>query len=569
MSEERYDVIVFGSGLAGSLTAMILSKQGYRVAMIEKGSHPRMAIGESLLPASAMWFYLLGQKYEIPEITTLCHVDSVSRNIASSSGIKRGVGYIYHREDEDTVRAEESSMFIGATQPIFKEGHLYRQDVDHHLVKAAIGYGVDYADQTTIVDVDFSSDGVSVGTADGRRFEGRMVIDATGRSSLLADKFDLREEPTRLRHSSRSIFTHMRGVAPFEDVAPESLGKRRSASWSHGTLHHIFDGGWFWVIPFGNHENSTSDMASIGVTVSTDRHPKPEGIEPEKEFGEFVRRYPVIERHLGTATPARDFVGTDRLQYSSTTSVGDRHILLQHSYGFIDPLFSRGIWRSIETVDAVCRTLIDALDDDDLTAERFESIDRMQAAMLDDNDRMVHNAYRSMSSYETWTSWLRMWFVDELLTTLPVLAATFNHTTTGNRAVLEGVGGHRQSRTGYSFSPQLDKLLNDTESLLDQYEAGDVTPNHVLDKTVARLGAADYLPPTIIDWTGKHDFAIDLTPPMLAKLMWWSRTKASKTVNDELLQFSIPRMMRLMAQDAVRPGSLKRDSAGNVISQAS
>ena len=535
--------------------------------MLEKGRHPRLAIGESLLPASAMWFWLLGQKYDIPEITTLSHVDSISRNIAPTSGIKRGVGYIYHRENEDRVWAEESSIFIGATQPIFKESQFYRQDIDHYLVRAAVDYGVDYRDKTTVTGVNFEPNGVSVDIADGEPMTGRLIIDGTGRSSVLADKFGLREQPSRLGHSSRTIFTHFRGVVPFEKVAPESLGRRRSASWSHGTLHHVFDGGWFWVIPFDNHEGSTSDLCSVGVTVSTDRHPRPEGVEPETEFWELVRRFPVIEQHLGSATPVRDFVGTDRLQYSSTTSVGDRRILLQHSYGFIDPLFSRGIWRSVETVDAVCQTLIDALEDDDLSAERFEPIDRMQTSMLDDNDRMVHNAYRSMSSYETWTSWLRIWFVDELLTTLPVLAATFNHATTGNRAVLDRVGGHRQSRTGFSFSDRLSTLMDEIEGLLDQAEAGETSPDQVLAETMARLADADYLPPNIIDWTAKHNFSIDLTPPTLAKLLWWSRLKAPKPVNEELLDFSIPRLLRLQIQDAIRPSSLKRDTAGNVISQ--
>lgn len=567
MSKRDDDVVVLGSGLAGSLTAMILAKEGHRVAMVEKGSHPRMAIGESLLPASAMWFWILGQKYHIPEITTLSHIDSIARNVAPTCGIKRGVGYIYHREDEHQVRPEETSMFIGATQPLVKESQFYRQDIDHYLVKAAVGYGVDYRDNTTVTNVEFGPDGVTVEIEDGEPISARLVVDATGRSSVVANQLGLREEPSRLGHQSRTIFSHLRGVAPFEDVAPESLTKRRSASWSHGTLHHVFDGGWFWVIPFDNYDPSINDLCSVGVTVSTDRHPKPDGVTPEEEFWEFVQRYPVIERHLGDTTPVRDFIGTDRLQYSSTTSVADRCILLQHSYGFIDPLFSRGIWRSIETVDAVCRTLLEALADDDLTAARFEGIDRMQADMLDDNDRMVRNAYRSMSSYETWTSWLRIWFVDELLTTLPVLATMFNYATTGDRPVLDRVGGHRQSRTGYSFSPQLTRLMDEIESLLDRAEAGEISPGQVLDETIRHLADADYLPPNIIDWESHHDFSIDLTPPTLAKLLWWSRTKAPKVVNEELLDFSIPRLLRLQIQDAIRPSSLTRDSAGNVINQ--
>ena len=39
-----------GSGFAGSITAMALAGRGHRVVMIERGRHPRFAIGESATP---------------------------------------------------------------------------------------------------------------------------------------------------------------------------------------------------------------------------------------------------------------------------------------------------------------------------------------------------------------------------------------------------------------------------------------------------------------------------------------------------------------------------------------
>ncbi len=562
-----FDVIVLGSGLAGSITATILSKLGHRVALIEKGEHPRLAIGESLIPTSAMWFWILGQKYGIPELTTLAHIDSISRNIAPTSGLKRGFGYVYHREGQELVDPREASLFIGALQPMFKESQFYRQDIDHHMVQASQRYGVDYRDRTVVEDVRIDDDAVTVAIADGPPITGRFIIDATGRHSVLADKFGLREEPTRLRHSSRTIFSHMRGVRPFEEVAPEATTKRRSASWSHGTLHHVFDGGWFWIIPFDNHKSSESDLVSVGVTVGTDRHPKLDGIKPEKEFWSFVRRFPVIERHLGAAVPARDFVGTDRLQYSSTAAVGDRFLLLQHAYGFIDPLFSRGIWRSLETVDAVCRSLHDALAEDDLGAERFKPIEVMQAAMLDDNDQMVHNAYRSMSSYDTWTAWLRVWFAEEVMTTLPVLSATFGHTATGDLSAFDRLDGDPRPGTAYSFSAGLQELVDRTEAELDRHDRGEITAAELLAGTVDRLAGADFLPPNLIDWSSTSDFSLDLTPRLLAKLQWWGRTKAPKDLQAEAFDFSIRALAGLQVRDTIRPGSIRRDEFGNIISQ--
>jgi FADH2 O2-dependent halogenase len=44
------DVAIVGSGFAGSLTALALLRRGQRVALVERGRHPRFAIGESSTP---------------------------------------------------------------------------------------------------------------------------------------------------------------------------------------------------------------------------------------------------------------------------------------------------------------------------------------------------------------------------------------------------------------------------------------------------------------------------------------------------------------------------------------
>ena len=44
------DVAIVGSGFAGSLTASCLARRGWRVALVERGRHPRFAIGESSTP---------------------------------------------------------------------------------------------------------------------------------------------------------------------------------------------------------------------------------------------------------------------------------------------------------------------------------------------------------------------------------------------------------------------------------------------------------------------------------------------------------------------------------------
>ena len=46
----EYDVLILGSGLAGSLTAAILARHGAKVLLIDAAQHPRFAVGESTTP---------------------------------------------------------------------------------------------------------------------------------------------------------------------------------------------------------------------------------------------------------------------------------------------------------------------------------------------------------------------------------------------------------------------------------------------------------------------------------------------------------------------------------------
>ena len=49
-----FDVAIVGSGFAGSLLARLLARRGLAVALVERGQHPRFALGESSTPLAAL-----------------------------------------------------------------------------------------------------------------------------------------------------------------------------------------------------------------------------------------------------------------------------------------------------------------------------------------------------------------------------------------------------------------------------------------------------------------------------------------------------------------------------------
>src|SRR5882672_9294398 len=125
---EGYDVAVLGSGIAGSTLAAILGRQGFRVLLLEKGTHPRFAIGEAMLPQSSMLMWILGERFGVPEIQHLSNSLSIRQHVSASCGIKRTIGFLYH-EDGERQNPAKSHLLVPPATPLFSESHLYRAEV--------------------------------------------------------------------------------------------------------------------------------------------------------------------------------------------------------------------------------------------------------------------------------------------------------------------------------------------------------------------------------------------------------------------------------------------------------
>ena len=95
------DVAIIGSGFAGSLTALALLKRGRRVALIEKGRHPRFAIGESSTPLANLLLEELADRYELPRLRAFSKWGTWQRTRPDVAvGLKRGFSFFFHRPGE-------------------------------------------------------------------------------------------------------------------------------------------------------------------------------------------------------------------------------------------------------------------------------------------------------------------------------------------------------------------------------------------------------------------------------------------------------------------------------------
>src|SRR5687767_8017051 len=131
--------------------AMIARRLGYRVVLIERGSHPRFAIGESASPLAGVLIEQLADRYDLPRLRPLSAYGSWQRAYPEiGCGLKRGFTYFRH-EDGQPYRAapDRANQLLVAASPNdeLSDTHWLRSDVDHFLVREAAAVGVDYVDR--------------------------------------------------------------------------------------------------------------------------------------------------------------------------------------------------------------------------------------------------------------------------------------------------------------------------------------------------------------------------------------------------------------------------------------
>lgn len=524
----RYDVMILGSGIAGTLLATILARHGVRTVLVEKGSHPRFAVGESTVPETTFLFEVLAQRYDVPELGHIRSFHAIRRHVSSACGIKRCFSYAYHREGE-LHRGVESTQFPTWGPPFGPDVHLFRQDVDAYLLAIAVRYGAAVRQQVDLASIDLDEGGVRVVTNRGETITADFVVDAAGHASPLARKLALREIPCSMKTRSRTIFTHMVNVPPYESRGPDPREHGLPYAFSQGTLHHVFKGGWFWIIPFDNHVSSTNPLCSVGLSLDLDQHPST-GMAPEEEFWSFVRRFPSIERHLGDARAAREWVGTDRLQYLCSAGAGDRYFLMPHSMGFVDALFSSGLSLTASVTNGLAHRLIAAVKQGDFRQERFAPVEAWMMKGLRHHDRLVSASYTAMSDFTLWNAWHRVW----------MLGATFGatgHVEIVARFEIDGDHAHfarfdeAPHRGTQSVDvPEFMALFDAAEGEIDAYRRGEQDAASAARRIYGHLEASGLCPGYwhLTDPATRCPTTFTLLP--LARLAAWGYLRGPKSV---------------------------------------
>ena len=339
-----YDLAIIGSSFTGSLLAALARRMGKTVLLLERGQHPRFVIGESSTPLANLLLEELADRHELPWLRPFSKWGTWRAIYPDlPCGLKRGFSFFFHRPGQswESAPGRDYEMRVAASpNDALADTHWYRPDFDAFLVRQAVNAGVDFVDQIELSPPAGGQGGWQLeGRRSGvsRRFSARYLVDASGPRGFLARSWSLPElnegSPAVPGGPTQALYTHFRGVHPWDASEAAAVAPFPA---DDAALHHVFPGGWIWVLRFNN------GITSAGGAVTTVLADELRLGEGAPAWGRLLARLPAVAAQFSDAQPVREFVHMPRLSYRSVASTGPGWCLLPGTAGFVDPLLSTG-----------------------------------------------------------------------------------------------------------------------------------------------------------------------------------------------------------------------------------
>ena len=314
-----------GGGPGGSCAATLLARAGHRVLLLEREVFPRFHVGESLLPYNLPIFEELGL---LPALEKAGFPAKRGAQFHLADGSK-GTGFVF-RQGRFTRHREAFQV--------------ERSKFDELLLRHAAACGVEVREGFCVSRAANSADGVEVeGTGrDGvsARVRARFLVDATGRDNFTGNRDGIREMNPRLR--KLAVFAHFSGVK----LDP---GERAG-----DTVIVRLENKWFWLIPVG------ADKVSVGLVMDRDEFAAAKAPAGDV-FGRWLAGAVPVKERLAGARRLTEFHVTSDWSYRNRSFHGPRLVRVGDAAGFIDPIFSSGVFLAMHSARLAGRAIGEAL----------------------------------------------------------------------------------------------------------------------------------------------------------------------------------------------------------------
>ncbi len=406
----RYDIAIVGSGFAGSLAAMIARRLGLSVILIEKGTHPRVVIGESSTPLSNLLLEEIARRYDLPVLSDFAKWGSWQRTHPEvACGLKRGFTFHHHVLGQPKAPHQnrlDQLLVAASPRDEIADTHWYRADFDQFLLRQAQQMGADYIDE---VSLNAFLDRGETATLEGERhskfitFEARFVIDATGPRGFLHRALALGEREQPGLPSTQALYNHFTGVQRLAEGSASRTPSPPPYPIDDAAVHHVFDGGWIWVLQFNNGVTSAGVAATHKIAAEL-------GLaDGRAAWDRLLHLIPALREQFQLAKPQRAFTHLAKLGFRSEKIAGHRWAMLPSAAGFVDPLLSTGFPLTLLGI----RRLGEILERDWNTtrfAARLQAYAESTDAELVAASRLIGALYNNMHDFPIFVSLSMLYF---------------------------------------------------------------------------------------------------------------------------------------------------------------
>jgi FADH2 O2-dependent halogenase len=182
-------------------------------------------------------------------------------------------------------------------------------------------------------------------------------------------------------------------------------------------VHHIFPGGWIWILRFNNGVTSAGVAATdeaaarLGFATPADRAEEPNARRSRytAAWDALIQSIPALREQFVRAHPIRPLTHIRRLGFRSAQIAGRNWALLPSAAGFVDPLLSTGFPLTLLGVQRVASILESHWQSPDRPA-RLEEYSAQTDADLVAASHLVAALYASMDNFPVFTDLTMLYF---------------------------------------------------------------------------------------------------------------------------------------------------------------
>ncbi len=332
------DVVVVGGGPEGGTVSTLVAQHGHRVTLFERERFPRFHIGESLIPET---YWVFRRLKMLDKMKASAFVKKYSVQFVNAAGKLSAPFYFWDNKPHECSQTWQ----------------VIRSEFDQMMLENAAEQGVEVHQGTRVLEVLFDGNratGVRVRREDGSEQEVRakVVVDASGQSTMLQNRFKLRQWDPVLNKGA--IWTYWEG-------AYRDTGRDEGATLVIQTTNKQ---GWFWYIP--QHDNTVS----VGVVAPFDYLFKGRGSH-EQTYDEEVEACPAVKERVKVGRRSTGYFATKDYSYRSKEVAGEGWVLVGDAFGFLDPLYSSGVLLALKSGEMAADAIAEGLAAGDVSAARL------------------------------------------------------------------------------------------------------------------------------------------------------------------------------------------------------